>query len=549
MRQLFKQVTLATGLLLTLISMTVAVSAQVQPDELPTYFSRLEAMGLSGAFLVEQGGEVILHDGYGLADLFNGQANTADTIFEIGSVTKNFTATAIALLVAEEQIDLNAPISEYLPDVPDDKADITVLQLLRHTAGLEEYHDTSGDFQPMSRDTAQRLILNSALIAEPDTAQNYSNSGYTLLAMLIESVSGETYTDYLHEHIFTPLGMMRTGFMGESFDNMASSTNAVYGYSTPADWDYTWALIGAGGMVSTVGDLRTFVNAMIGQDFLPQAIKEATGLMPENGIFSAGGSSATQFVASFVYDPPTDTLIIGLTNTWEFPSEAVLESLYQSLQSNSLRMPPEIVTLEESQLQALAGDYVLPDDGMLRVSYNEISLTLDVIGQYAINVLSNADEDAIQRADAYNQLVTALTDALRTGEIDAVASSVEATNPFLAEVARQLAQNIAVPEQLTVDNYGTARLSEQGEMQTVAHLTSGDDGILLLLIWSEDGELVGADFRDANDSVTPLSIKYYPTSETTFASYDATQIRPDLTLDDDQTLVFTLGDAQLIAHK
>ena len=108
----------------------------------------------------------------------------------------------------------------------------------------------------MTRDKAFKEIMGQRLLSTPGSNENYSNSGYTLLAILIEQVSGLAYTDYIRERILIPAGMKSTGFWGESFPAMASSTNKILGCSSPDTWAYSWVLVGNGGMVSTISDMH-----------------------------------------------------------------------------------------------------------------------------------------------------------------------------------------------------------------------------------------------------------------------------------------------------
>jgi CubicO group peptidase (beta-lactamase class C family) len=159
------------------------------------------------ALVVIKNGEVVKMNGYGLASRENGVPVTPDSVFEIASVIKPITATAVMLLVEQGKIKLDDPIVQYLPDSPTQWNDITVRHLLTHTAGLrKEYFQRSN----YSRAGVFSALSREPLRFKPGSEHHYSNAGYFLLGMIIEKVSGRRYMDFLAEKFFKPLGMMST---------------------------------------------------------------------------------------------------------------------------------------------------------------------------------------------------------------------------------------------------------------------------------------------------------------------------------------------------
>jgi len=246
-------------------------------SQIDTYFRRLVYRGFSGAALVAKNDEIVLHSGYGLAQDQNGTPVTPDTVFDIGSLSKQFTAAAILHLEMRGLLDVNDPISECLDNVPEDKAAITVHQLLTHSAGLTMDH-SEGDLDPITRDEALQAILAQPLAFQPGEAYSYSNSGYTLLAVIIEKVSGRSYQAYLQDNLFEPAGMRETGFYN---DPRWKSLNVANGYlngvdqGSPANWPGPyWGVLGNGGVMSTVGDLHLWWLALQDHAILSQAATE-----------------------------------------------------------------------------------------------------------------------------------------------------------------------------------------------------------------------------------------------------------------------------------
>ena len=164
---------------------------------------------------VEHHGELILADGYGYADLEHMVAVNPETVFRIGSVTKQFTSLAILQLVEEGKVGLQDPITTYLPDYPTQGHTVTVHHLLTHTSGIKSYtaleEYTTFHRLDLTHEELLAKFANEPFDFAPGERFSYSNSGYYLLGMIIEKVSGESYEDYVEKHIFGPLGM--TGSM------------------------------------------------------------------------------------------------------------------------------------------------------------------------------------------------------------------------------------------------------------------------------------------------------------------------------------------------
>ncbi|WP_216211738.1 serine hydrolase domain-containing protein [Amycolatopsis aidingensis] len=247
------------------------------PDGVSTisgYAEHLRDTGFSGAFLADHPGGTDAH-ALGLADRKTGTGNEVGTAFDIGSIAKSFTAAAVLRLVDGGLLGPETTLGELLAEVPADKREITVRQLLEHTSGLAEYHDTEGDFEPMSRAAALRRILGQELKFRPGTGEAYSNSGYTLAAILVEEVTGRTFTAVVGD-LFAAAGLEHTGFYGsETLRAIPVATGyegSVHGRNNPAYWEPTWALLGGGGIAATVRDLRTWW----------QALRESTLLRPES---------------------------------------------------------------------------------------------------------------------------------------------------------------------------------------------------------------------------------------------------------------------------
>jgi CubicO group peptidase (beta-lactamase class C family) len=284
--------------------------------------------GFSGAILVTAGGERLTKEAHGLADRDRAMANTPNTAFDVGSILKNLTATAIFRLAEHGVVTLDTTLVELLPDVPADKRDITLRELVQHRAGFDEYHDTMGDFEPMTRLEARARILEQELLFSPGSDEAYSNSGYTLLADVIETVSGESYVDFVRQELFDPAEMSSSGFYSEALwaenDTAIGYDASTFGDNNPATWPYSWALVGNGGLVTTVGDLERWITALFGGRIVTQETLDVMRQVYFNAgeatlggqrVYSEAGAGDFGLGGVAVVAPESETRVIIATNT------------------------------------------------------------------------------------------------------------------------------------------------------------------------------------------------------------------------------------------
>lgn len=322
---ILKRVAGITGALLLIFILIWVIFLFFNRKSVDQLLVQLEQEDFSGVVLIAHGEEIVYQAGYGYASCDERVHNTVDTILAIGSITKMFTDVAIGQLADQGKLNIDDPISLYFENLPAGKEPITIRQLMQHTAGLDTYHETGelGDFEQMTSEKAFKEIMNRPLLSSPGSKENYSNSGYTLLALLIEEVSGQDYTHYVREHILNPAGMNSTGFWGESFDPIASTPNVVLGCSSPDGWHYSWVLVGNGGMVSTVGDMHQWVLALQDETILSPSAKAWIGYdqIFQNGFGSAGGSSQHEFNATIEHSGQNDVTVIAISNRDTLPAE------------------------------------------------------------------------------------------------------------------------------------------------------------------------------------------------------------------------------------
>jgi len=305
-------------------------SPQRKKQEVNRLIDDAAADGFSGAVLVVDRGTRLASKGYGLANRADGLANTVSTAFDVGSIMKVMTATAIYALEEAGALRVSDSLADLLPDVPPDKAATTLRQVVQHRAGFAEYHDTTGDFESLTRAEARARILGQELLFEPGSDEAYSNSGYTLLADVVEAASGESFTDYVRHALFLPAGMNQSGFYSDELwktvDTAVGYDASTFGANDPAAWPLTWALIGNGGLVSTVVDLERWSTALwdgrvLGPDAL-EALRsdcfasEAATLGGET-VYSAAGAGDYGLAGVMIEVPSVQTRILITTNSAE----------------------------------------------------------------------------------------------------------------------------------------------------------------------------------------------------------------------------------------
>src|SRR2546425_1429373 len=212
-----------------------AITSKVD-DYIKAEMQRQRIPGLSLAVIKD--GRIILAKGYGLANVEHQVPVKPETVFQSGSTGKQFTATAVMMLVEERKLSLDDKITKYFHDAPQSWQNITVRHLLTHTAGTTDY-PRDFDFR---RDYTEDELLKRAqaipLAFQPGEKWSYSNLGYVLLGILIHKVSGQFYGDFLQERVFRPLGMTTARIISEAdiIPNRAAGYRLVKGELKNQDW-------------------------------------------------------------------------------------------------------------------------------------------------------------------------------------------------------------------------------------------------------------------------------------------------------------------------
>lgn len=349
------------------------------------------------AVLVRKGDTVLSRGGYGMANLELGVPMQADMKFRIASQTKQFTAVAVLQLVQAGKLKLTDTVGSILKDYPAVGRDLTVQQLLTHTAGLKnlsrlpEFREN----KPKDATLAEMVALFSGLPLEfkPGTQFRYSNSNYVLLTAIIEAVSKQSYADYLQQHVFTPLGMSHSGYDSAS----KILPKRASGYEQGPEGLVNARTIsmtrpqGAGALYSTVDDLNLwdqalYTDKLVKQPLLQQSFvrhKALDGTPQPYGygwmmadlqdVPSQEHSGGIEGFSSYIIRIPSEQVYVTvLANS----AEADTYSLAVKLAAIAIGKPfePKAIALTPTRLKVLAGSYQLADGAVhhIRQQGNEL---------------------------------------------------------------------------------------------------------------------------------------------------------------------------------
>lgn len=251
---------------------TLSPQLQAVARQMDSYLSEISDQGIfSGAVLIAYQGQILVRKGYGLANQEENLPATAETRFRLASVSKPLTALGVMQLVQAGAINLHTSICTYLHDCPSAWGSITPHDLLAHTSGLQNYTDflsfADVETSPATSDELLARFRDLPLEFTPGAAYHYTNSNYVVLGKIIEDVTGQTYADFMRDHLFLPLGMVNTGY--DSGDgSVLGGTRGYIGIGTPAIAIDTSNLFAAGSIFSTVDDLYALAKALDGGELL-----------------------------------------------------------------------------------------------------------------------------------------------------------------------------------------------------------------------------------------------------------------------------------------
>lgn len=244
-------------------------------EKINEIFNDYNKSGMPGAaVMIINDGEVIFEKSYGLADVEKKIQVTRTTNFRLASVTKQFTAMSILMLIDNGKLRLETTLEDIFPNFPDYGKHITIKNLLQHTSGLIDYEDLISDtitIQLKDKDVLELIMKTDSTYFQPGSQHKYSNTGYALLALTVEKISGKPFSDFLKDNIFQPLGMDNTIAFEKDINEIK---DRAYGYRIKdnivefADQSITSAVLGDGGIYSSLNDLYKWDQLLYTEKFI-----------------------------------------------------------------------------------------------------------------------------------------------------------------------------------------------------------------------------------------------------------------------------------------
>jgi D-alanyl-D-alanine carboxypeptidase len=373
---------------------------------------------------VIRGRDTLVMKGYGMADIENEVPATPLTVYRIGSVTKQFTSVAIMQLVEQGKLSLDDDVTKYVPNAPTHGRHVLVRHLLNHTSGIPSYTDVGPEFGrvmrlDLAKDSLIASVKDDSLQFEPGSHFYYNNTGYFLLGMIIERVTGKPYGEYLHDVLFAPNGLTSTVYCSvmplikhraQGYEGRPTGlVNAPY-----ISMDLPYA---AGSLCSTVGDLAAWTRLLhsgklVKQSSLaamttPAKLTSGRPMQYGFGLFmdTVGthrrihhGGGINGFISELAYYPDDSLTVVVLSNTAPAPSDEVAENLARVAFGMPLlpdRPPaPADLPIAADEITRVSGNYKVtwPDGSKrnARIYANGQQLMLQIENQPAIRMMKQS---------------------------------------------------------------------------------------------------------------------------------------------------------------
>jgi CubicO group peptidase (beta-lactamase class C family) len=518
------------------------------------YLSRLEGFGFSGAMLVARDGRVLLENAHGLTDRANQKRWHAGTIFDTGSVTKQFTAAAVLALEADGELAVSDSITSYLPGVPADKAPITIHHLLTHTSGLGD--GFGSDYESVSRDALVRRVMESTLASAPGERHAYSNAGYSLLAAIVEIASGTSFDQFVRERLFRPAGMTSSGYhlsqaeLARLARGYREGEDAHLPERAAATGGKMWNLIGNGGLYSTLADLHRWMLALQDDRVLPASSRRK--LFQPHALVTANyaGSELPLHYAYgwYIWKQPSGKILVwhlggnGTTNTairwhvddqiWVVYASNVSEFhdprypvpiVERILAGETVAMPPAVVPLTGPRLARYAGRYRAPTGAALTLAVNRNFLEVGGEGQEAFTFAVGGEWLASADFQLLNARTAEVLEASRMRRFDVVARffapQFKVQELEAGETAFWKKRRERLGDYVGTRVLGTMKPASRRYIgRTIVAVDFSRGATWREYFWTQQGSI-----GDVGPLDRPPSSQFFPVSENCFVTFDPAQ--------------------------
>jgi len=373
------------------IFFTLSGIAQNFEKEINAYMSETYTAKTPGfSLLVAKNGQTIYKNGFGMANLELGVPAAPKHVFEIGSITKQFTAVSILMLEEQGKLNLQDEITKFIPDYPTQGKTITIHQLLNHTSGIKSYTNMAS-FMTLARTDMAPIELidkfkNEPMEFDPGTAYNYNNSGYILLGYIIEVISGKSYANFIQTNIFDVVGMTNSyyGSMPQLIPNRASGYSETESGYRNANYLSLTLPYAAGSIMSTTEDLLKWQNAisantLIKRSTLEKAINGSILSTGEKIPYGYGwitgninGSKTVEhsggifgYTTNGIFLPEENVYVIGLSNCDCGNVQAMVSNVAAIAIGKPFPKIEDAISLSKKQLNKWVGAYEF-DEGVIR---------------------------------------------------------------------------------------------------------------------------------------------------------------------------------------
>jgi CubicO group peptidase (beta-lactamase class C family) len=500
-------------------------------------FEQWADVGFSGSMVVTEHGQVVCAVGAGVADDTTGSPITPETVFAIGSVSKAMTALAVLDLVGDGRLSLADRAGDVVRDLRGPAADATVEQLLLHTSGLAG--SLGSDHQPLDRQQAIGALSALVPVASPGVQFEYTNAGYTLLALVVEAITGGDYRDFLVDEVLVDERGQRLGGFWDG--SPAAPGPRAMGYLADGDIGATGSFAGPHLALTGNGDVamsplelagwtrlafrgeivETFprqvailrFDAGDGQIVVPGWVAFDESVYGTEVLAAAGGGGDVGHDVVVAWIPALDSVLVVASNRPAITAEDFLQAIAPAVADGQPIPPPADrgQQVDQSELVALEGTYVLPGGGSIDVATDDRGLRLQPSSAEAL--------EAIFPRPSGDDL-----DAMRSHEA-AVLALLEGGTPSGDAEREAVESDLGAPIE-AVDLIGT--VIEQRELRSYVSLTARDE-VLAWYALDDAGQIQAVEL-----GVTLPALVVAPVDRSTFRPFDPAGQGPDVTVELEQ---------------
>lgn len=489
-------------------------------ENIDDYLTGMETIGFSGAIVVSYKDQVVLQKGYGYSDREQRISFTSTTVQSNGSNTKQFTGAAILFLESSNQLSVKDSLPVYFENVPKDKQQITLHQLLTHSSGLLQ--GVGSDEEPIEFEPFFERLMAEPLEFEPGASYNYSNAGYSLLAKIIENISAVPYETFIREHLLKPSGITETGYVQPNWN----PEKMAIGYKKGEKWGKvykngwiedgpSWHLRGNGGLHTTAEDMYKWLATVKGDGVLDKnAVEKWTkGYVTENNGYSKYGYGLVSYIddkwgkvithagsngiftSHFFWLPERDFFFYIHGNNSIFPVYNFEENMLNAAFDENFNFPPIVKTRSRNnatETKQKEGTYH-STSGTIELMADDSRFIAKLFGQETLDLMFKHNDKQKEKFAVLNAKMKEVMDKLEKGDEnpfeDIVASDEESkkvTRSFQNRIT-QMRRNL---ESLNIigsfENTPGSDFYEYGPYTTFVHARFENWNQYWNLVWNED---------------------------------------------------------------